>query len=161
MRIADTPSYVIASRARLPMPLRRGAATVAAPAFRSPGAATVAPTGSPQPQTAPGHVWPEQARKSPVRPSPAEQCTTICRPAWAWAQGVLEGLFPARRRSARGWAVRCYGSTWHSIVNDEGELLAVRLTPGNVDDRQPVERLATRLGGQLCGDRGEMSPALP
>src|SRR5262249_34050999 len=27
-----------------------------------------------------------EARKSPVRPSPAAQCTTICRPAWAWVR---------------------------------------------------------------------------
>ena len=56
-----------------------------------------------------------------------------------------------------GWF---YGFKWHLIVNDEGELLAFRLTPGNVDDRQPVERLATGLEGQLFGDRGYISQAL-
>jgi hypothetical protein len=45
-------------------------------------------------------------------------------------------------------------------VNDEGELLTWRLTPGHVDDRQSVERLAAGLGGQLCGDRGSISQAL-
>ena len=53
-----------------------------------------------------------------------------------------------------GWF---YGFKLHLIVNDEGELLAFRLTPGNVDDRQPVERLATGLEGQLFGDRGYIS----
>jgi hypothetical protein len=56
-----------------------------------------------------------------------------------------------------GW---CYGVQLPLIVNDEGELLAFRPTPGNVDDRQPVERLATGLGGQLCGDRGYISQTL-
>src|SRR5262249_35006099 len=45
VRIAHTPSSVIASRARLPTPLHRGVAPVAAPAFRSHGAESVAPTG--------------------------------------------------------------------------------------------------------------------
>ena len=69
---------------------------------------------------------------------------------------VFEGL--ARRgKTSMGWF---YGFKLHLIVNDEGELLAFRLTPGNVDDRQPVERLATGLEGQLFGDRGYISQAL-
>src|SRR5262245_5668716 len=45
-------------------------------------------------------------------------------------------------------------------VGDEGELLAFRVTPGNVDDRQPVQKLTAGLGGQLFGDRGYISQAL-
>jgi len=60
VRIAHTPSYVLASRARLPTPLHRGAATVAAPAFQSHGTETVAPIGSSQPRTAPERAWPER-----------------------------------------------------------------------------------------------------
>jgi hypothetical protein len=52
------------------------------------------------------------------------------------------------------------GFTLPLIVNDEGELLAFRLTPGHVDDRQPVARLAAGLGGPLFGDRGDISQAL-
>jgi hypothetical protein len=48
----------------------------------------------------------------------------------------------------------------HLIVNDEGELLAFRLTPGNVDDRAPVPQLVKTLVGQLFGDRGYISQAL-
>jgi hypothetical protein len=33
------------------------------------------------------------------------------------------------------------------------------VTPGNVDDRRPVEQLATGLGGQLFGDRGDLAQA--
>jgi transposase len=53
-----------------------------------------------------------------------------------------------------------YGFKLHLIVNDEGELLALRVTPGHVDDRRPVQQLATGLGGQLFGDRGYISQAL-
>lgn len=40
----------------------------------------------------------------------------------------------------------------HLIVSDEGELLAVQLTPGNIDDRRPVEALSHDLFGKLFGD---------
>jgi transposase len=46
------------------------------------------------------------------------------------------------------------------IVNDRGELLDFVLTPGNVDDRTPVPRLARRLFGKLFGDKGYLSKAL-
>ena len=66
-----------------------------------------------------------------------------------------------------GWATRgktsmdwFYGFKLHLIVNDEGELLAFQLTPGHVDDRQPVPTLTTALFGQLFGDRGYISQAL-
>jgi hypothetical protein len=46
------------------------------------------------------------------------------------------------------------------VINDQGELLALCLTPGNVDDRRPVPRLARRLFGKLFGDRGYISQPL-
>jgi DDE family transposase len=63
----------------------------------------------------------------------------------------------ARGKTSMGWF---YGFKLHLIVNDEGELLAFCLTPGHVDDRQPVPVLAKRLFGQLFGDRGYISQAL-
>ena len=52
------------------------------------------------------------------------------------------------------------GFKLHLVVNDKGELLAFCLTPGHVDDRQPVPGLTTALFGQLFGDRGYISQAL-
>jgi hypothetical protein len=72
------------------------------------------------------------------------------------APKVFKGM-AARGKTSMGWF---YGFKLHVIVNDEGELLACRLTPGNVDDRPPVGRLAAGLGGQLFGDRGYISQAL-
>ncbi len=46
------------------------------------------------------------------------------------------------------------------MVNDRGELLAFRLTPGNVDDRQPVPQLVRGLSGKLFGDKGYLSQKL-
>jgi hypothetical protein len=56
---------------------------------------------------------------------------------------VFEGV-AARGKTSMGWF---YGFKLHLIVNDAGELLALHVTPGNVDDRRPVEPLATGLGG--------------
>jgi hypothetical protein len=53
-----------------------------------------------------------------------------------------------------------YGFKLHLVINDEGELLGVKITAGNVDDRDPVPELARALFGKLFGDRGYISQAL-
>ena len=62
-----------------------------------------------------------------------------------------------RGKSSMGWF---YGFKLHLIVNDQGELLAVRLTPGNTDDRKPVPQMAKDLWAKLVGDRGYLSQSL-
>src|SRR2546423_9515897 len=62
-----------------------------------------------------------------------------------------------RGKSSVDWF---YGFKLHLIVNDQGELLAFHLTPGNVDDRKPVAKMAKGLFGKLFGDRGYISQAL-
>jgi len=62
-----------------------------------------------------------------------------------------------RGKTSVGW---CYGFKLHRVVNDRGELLAFQVTPGNVDDRKPVPRLAKGLTGKLFGDRGYLSQKL-
>lgn len=53
-----------------------------------------------------------------------------------------------------------FGFKLHLCINDEGELLALRLTPGNADDRQAVPHLARQLFGKLFGDKGYISQKL-
>lgn len=53
-----------------------------------------------------------------------------------------------------------YGFKLHLVVNECGELLACRLTGGNVDDRTPVPLLVRRLWGKLFGDKGYLSQPL-
>lgn len=60
-------------------------------------------------------------------------------------------------RSTVGWF---FGFKLHLVVNEIGELLGVHLTPGNVDDRQPVPGLTKRLSGKLYGDKGYISQKL-
>ena len=63
----------------------------------------------------------------------------------------------ARGKTSVGWF---YGFKLHLVVNDQGEILAFCLTPGNVDDRHPVPKLAKGLVGKLVGDKGYLSQPL-
>ena len=69
---------------------------------------------------------------------------------------VFEG-YATRGKSSMGWF---FGFKLHLMVNDEGELLAFRVTTGEVNDQVPVERMASGLWGQLFGDRGYISRVL-
>ncbi len=53
-----------------------------------------------------------------------------------------------------------FGFKLHLVVNDRGQLLACRLTAGNVDDRTPVPQLSKGLWGKLFGDKGYLSQPL-
>ena len=53
-----------------------------------------------------------------------------------------------------------FGFKLHLVTNDCGELLTLRLTPGNVDDRRPVPELVKGLFGKLFGDKGYISQPL-
>lgn len=69
---------------------------------------------------------------------------------------VFDG-WAARGKTSTGWF---FGFKLHVLINDRGELLAVQVTRGNVDDRQPVPALVKRLFGKLFGDKGYLSQAL-
>lgn len=57
-----------------------------------------------------------------------------------------------------GWF---YGFKLHAIINHHGELLSIRVTPGNIDDREPLRQgLANDIFGKLFGDRGYVSQDL-
>src|SRR5262252_9523733 len=72
-----------------------------------------------------------------------------------WLSVTTTGLssFQSSRAWPRGgrppWGG--YGFTLHLIVNDEGELLALHVSPGNGDDRRLVEFFVAGLGGQRFG----------
>ena len=80
----------------------------------------------------------------------------VCHNRRIASHRVFAGL--ARRgKTSMGWF---FGFKLHLVVNERGELLACRLTPGNVDDRTPVPQLTQRLLGRLFGDRGYISGKL-
>ena len=53
-----------------------------------------------------------------------------------------------------------YGFKLHLIVNHHGEIVAAKVTTGNVHDTKPVEELARNLPDKLYGDKGYLSKAL-
>jgi hypothetical protein len=69
---------------------------------------------------------------------------------------VFAGL-AARGHTSMGWF---FGFKLHLVINERGELLQFCITPGNIDDRKPVPRLAKKLFGKLFGDKGYISNPL-
>jgi transposase len=69
---------------------------------------------------------------------------------------VFKGL-AQRGKTSMGWF---YGFKLHAIINSKGELIRLKLTPGNVDDRQPIPELCQGLFGQLFADKGYLSKEL-
>lgn len=69
---------------------------------------------------------------------------------------VFAGL-AQRGKTTMGWF---YGFKLHLVVNDRGEILAFYLSPGNVDDRQPIPHLTQGLFGKLFADKGYLSHKL-
>lgn len=69
---------------------------------------------------------------------------------------VFENL-AKKGKSSMGWF---FGFKLHLVINDKGELMAFKMTAGNVDDRKPVPDLVKGLVGKLVGDKGYISQKL-
>ncbi|MDR2570630.1 MAG: IS982 family transposase [Oscillospiraceae bacterium] len=71
---------------------------------------------------------------------------------------VFDGIAKMGKTSV-GWF---HGFKLHLTVNDEGEILSLCITPGNVDDRDEkiIMHLTKELFGKLFGDRGYISQPL-
>ena len=62
-----------------------------------------------------------------------------------------------RGKGTMGWF---YGFKLHLVVNHHGEIVAAKVTTGNVHDTQPIRELAEGLTDKLYGDKGYLSKAL-
>ena len=80
----------------------------------------------------------------------------VCKNPRIHSHKVFAGL-AERGKTSTGWF---FGFKLHLIFNDRGELLNLMLTPGNVDDRQPVPKMVRKLFGKLFADRGYISKKL-
>lgn len=80
----------------------------------------------------------------------------VCHNKRSTRNQVFDG-YATRGKSSMGWY---FGFKLPLMINDEGELLAFRVTRGEVDDREPVWQMAQDLFGDLYGDRGYISKAL-
>jgi transposase len=63
----------------------------------------------------------------------------------------------ARGKTSVDWF---YGFKLQLVVNDQGELLNMILTPGNTDDRTPVLKLLQQVFGKVFADKGYISQKL-
>lgn len=80
----------------------------------------------------------------------------VCHNRRIHSHKVFKGL-AKRGKSSTGWF---FGFKVHIIVSDTGELLAFQFSPGNTDDRVPVQNMAKNLFGKLFGDKGYISKKL-
>jgi hypothetical protein len=80
----------------------------------------------------------------------------VCKNARIGQHRVFMGL-AQRGHTSVGWF---YGFKLHAVINDRGELLALQLTSGNIDDRRPFLPLVRGLFGKVFGDRGYISATL-
>ncbi|WP_283709746.1 IS982 family transposase [Pseudoalteromonas prydzensis] len=80
----------------------------------------------------------------------------VCHIIRAKRNKVFEGV-AHHGKGTMGWS---YGFKLHLIINHLGEIVALKLTTGNVDDREPVSDMADSIFGKLYGDKGYISKAL-
>jgi hypothetical protein len=82
----------------------------------------------------------------------------VCHNRRIHSHKVFDGL-AKRGQCSIGWF---YGFKLHLITSDTGEIVDFMLTPGNVDDRKPlqIERFIKKLFGKLFGDKGYLSKEL-
>lgn len=66
---------------------------------------------------------------------------------------VFQGL-AKRGRSSMGWF---YGFKLHLVANHKGEIIALRITPGNTDDRAMLDAMTAGLKGKILADKGYIS----
>lgn len=80
----------------------------------------------------------------------------ICHNKRTNSNRVFRGLATIGK-SSYGWFM---GFKLHLIINAKGQIIAVKITAGNVDDRKPVPELSANLSGKIFGDKGYISQDL-
>lgn len=81
---------------------------------------------------------------------------TVCHNKRTYSHKVFRD-FAALGKTTKGWF---YGFKLHLICNSKGELCACRITPGNCDDRKPVDSMTTTMLGKLFADKGYIDQKL-
>src|SRR3954470_1562373 len=72
----------------------------------------------------------------------------VCHDRRIGSHRVFAGL-AQRGKSSMGWF---YRFQWHLVINERGEVLGRTLTPRQVYDRRPVDKLVRQLWGKWFGD---------
>jgi Transposase DDE domain len=74
----------------------------------------------------------------------------VCHNKRIFKHKVFEGI-AKRGKSTMGWF---FGFKLHIVINQMGELLAFKVTPGNTADSKMIEPLGKALFGKMFGDKG-------
>lgn len=82
----------------------------------------------------------------------------VCRNQRIHCHKVFKG-FAMRGKCSMGWF---FGFKLHLIINEKGEILNFMLTPGDIDDREPLkyENFVKEIYGKLVADKGYISKEL-
>lgn len=80
----------------------------------------------------------------------------VCRNIRIPRNTVFAGV-AARGKTTMGWF---YGFKLHMLINEQGAISSVKITPGNTDDRVPVPNMTEGLWVKLYGDKGYLSQTL-
>ena len=82
----------------------------------------------------------------------------VCRNQRIYIHRTFKGI-AQRGKSSTGWF---FGFKLHLICNEKGELLNFMITPGDVDDRKPLEykSFVDFIYGKLFGDKGYIGKEL-
>jgi hypothetical protein len=63
---------------------------------------------------------------------------------------VFDGL-AARGKTSMGWF---YGLKLHFVINHKGQIMALKITPGNTADSTVLDEITRHLSGKLYADKG-------
>lgn len=80
----------------------------------------------------------------------------VCHPKRISRNKVFKGLAKIGK-TTKGWF---FGFKLHLIVDLRGNLVRVKLTSGNVDDRAVIDQMTQNMTGLLFGDKGYISKEL-
>jgi hypothetical protein len=69
---------------------------------------------------------------------------------------VFNGL-AARGKTSMGWF---YGLKLHFVINHKGQVMALKITPGNTADSTVLDEITQRLTGKIYADKGYISRVL-
>lgn len=83
---------------------------------------------------------------------------SVCKNKRIPRHKVFDGI-AQRGKSTMGYF---FGFKLHYVINDKGEILSFVITPGNVDDREPLKnkKFIEKIRGKLYADKGYISKEL-
>ena len=83
---------------------------------------------------------------------------SVCKNKRIPRHKVFDGI-AQRGKSTMGYF---FGFKLHFVINDKGEILSFVVTPGNIDDREPLKdkRFIEKIKGKLYADKGYISQSL-